>query len=65
MLNSSKFKSLLRMLISLKKKSGDFSKGGIHINPTTSKPRDLQYECKSDTDDLFTPNFCSSFPILT
>ena len=57
--------SALRILISLKKKSEDFSNGGIHINPTTSKLRDLQYEYSSDTDDLFTPNFCCSFPILT
>ena len=48
---------IFKSLISLKYLSGSSFAGGIHINPTTSKPRDLQYECKSDTDDLFTPNF--------
>ena len=65
MLNSSKFKFLFKVFISLKKKSDDFSKGGIHISPTTSNLRALQYEYRLGKEDLFTPNFCSSSPILT
>ena len=46
-IKKSVFKFSLRNLISLKKKSEDFSNGGIQIKPTTDKLRDLKYEKKN------------------
>ena len=61
-LNSPKFKFLLRVRISLKKISDDFPKGGIHISPITFRSIALQYEYNSCNDDLLTPDFCYSLP---